>query len=479
MKTTNFFTFLLCLILFQTHVSAQVGIGTTTPDDSAILDMESTTQGVLTPRMTTVQRVAIATPADGLLVFDTDESVFYFYDGTSWVPLESAEKRDNYKLIKSAADLADELVAGGGSKYLLTTDFMYEINGTITLAAPIDLNGAYLIGEDTNEDILYRAAGTIFEGATGGSIRGVTLSVPGGTVFNLSGSAAKTERFVFRDCVVANSNSVGSISSFGLVFISVVQFVNNTAGITYESCNQLLLTSLGWGSDNGGTYETFVGDFDIITKQGGFSKITTANYAMDITGITSLTNGGLRIVDFYGGGNYINGTSPYAGHNFPNNWDVNSPGILVETDGVAAGNFYSDSGLTTGFSQNISNGTSVEVQGNGSFIANGLFRFTADQGDNRLIYDGKKTREFQINASMSVRVDATGVFYAFMIAKNNVVVVESNSVVYIANATQIQNVSINANIDLAPGDHIQIYVQRLTGSGTDELAVFSENLSIK
>lgn len=481
MKNTKIFIGLLFLVLFQIPTYAQVGIGTTTPDVSSILDIESTTQGILTPRMTTAQRIAIASPAEGLMVFDNDEGSFFYFDGTVWVELEGSVTRDNYKLVKSAADLADELAAGGGTEYLFTTDFMYEINGTITLAAPINLNGAYLVGEDTNEDILVRVGGTIFEGDTGGSIRGLTLvaSGPGAAVFNLTGSTG-TERFVFRDSVVANSTSVGTISSYGLVFISIVQYVSNAAGITFDDIHQLLLNSEGWASDNTGIYQTFTGDFDIIAKQGGFSKVVGATAAIDITGVSALTSGNISNVNFYGGGNYVNGSSPYTGYDFSNKWDVDSPGIPVETDGVASGNFYFNGTLTTGFSQFISNGTPVEVQGTGGFDAPRLFRFIASEGNNKLTYDGIKPRKFQVNVSMSIRVDnAAGNFYAFVIAKEGVLVTESNAVVRIDSDLQIQNVSLNADIDLIAGESIEVYVQRLTGSGTDELAVFSENLSIK
>lgn len=51
---------------------AKVGIGTDSPAASAILDVTSTTGGILLPRMTTTQRNAIATPADGLIIFCTD-----------------------------------------------------------------------------------------------------------------------------------------------------------------------------------------------------------------------------------------------------------------------------------------------------------------------------------------------------------------------------------------------------------------------
>jgi len=67
---------------------AQVGIGTTTPNASAALDITSTTSGLLPPRMTQVQRNAIATPAAGLIVYCTNcgaNGELQFYNGTSWV----------------------------------------------------------------------------------------------------------------------------------------------------------------------------------------------------------------------------------------------------------------------------------------------------------------------------------------------------------------------------------------------------------
>ena len=63
-----------------------IGIGTTAPNASAILDVTSTTKGFLPPRVTTTQRNAIASPATGLVVYDTDIKSLYAYDGTSWNP---------------------------------------------------------------------------------------------------------------------------------------------------------------------------------------------------------------------------------------------------------------------------------------------------------------------------------------------------------------------------------------------------------
>ena len=61
--------------------------GTTGYDASAKLQIDSTTQGVLFPRMTTTQKNAIATPATGLIVMDITTFKLCVYNGTSWVDL--------------------------------------------------------------------------------------------------------------------------------------------------------------------------------------------------------------------------------------------------------------------------------------------------------------------------------------------------------------------------------------------------------
>jgi hypothetical protein len=76
------------------NLSAQnVGINATgaTPNSSAMLDVSSTSKGLLAPRMTQTQRNAITTPATGLLIFQTDNtSGFYYYDGAAWAQVGGA-----------------------------------------------------------------------------------------------------------------------------------------------------------------------------------------------------------------------------------------------------------------------------------------------------------------------------------------------------------------------------------------------------
>ena len=79
----------ICLIFTTIFIStislAQVGIGTTSPNASAKLDITSTTQGLLPPRMTALQRNAISTPAAGLMIWNATDVELQVYNGSLWV----------------------------------------------------------------------------------------------------------------------------------------------------------------------------------------------------------------------------------------------------------------------------------------------------------------------------------------------------------------------------------------------------------
>lgn len=80
-------TLAILSICFIQHLCAQdnMGVGTANPDPSAVLDLTAKDKGMLTPRMSTADRIAIANPARGLLVYDTDFDQFWFFDGVVWV----------------------------------------------------------------------------------------------------------------------------------------------------------------------------------------------------------------------------------------------------------------------------------------------------------------------------------------------------------------------------------------------------------
>jgi hypothetical protein len=84
---------LVHLTFFVSLLSSQsVGVGTNTPNSSALLDVSSTDKGLLIPRMTSAQRIAIASPAKGLLVYQNEAPEGFYYNNgtpaaTNWIML--------------------------------------------------------------------------------------------------------------------------------------------------------------------------------------------------------------------------------------------------------------------------------------------------------------------------------------------------------------------------------------------------------
>ena len=151
-----------------TLLSGQVGLGTTTPNTSALLDLTSTAKGFLPPRMTAAQRAAIGTPATGLLVYQTDGSAgYYSYGGAAWSgPLSTASGT------VTTVTATSPLASSGGSAPNLTLGTVPigsgGTNATTASAALANLGGA---ARGANGDITsltgLTTALTIAQGGTG------------------------------------------------------------------------------------------------------------------------------------------------------------------------------------------------------------------------------------------------------------------------------------------------------------------------
>lgn len=486
-------TVLLSFFFFLTLLgNAQVGIGTVTPNASSVLDVTSTTQGMLAPRMTTIERNAITSPAESLLVFDTTLKSFYFYNSatTAWISLNSGgTTRLNFKRIRStdnlAVVLAAELAAGGGSKYVLTSNTLYEINGTVTFNFPIDLNNAYIQGLDANEDILYKTSGILFDGTTGGSIKGVTILAPGATVFNLN-SALSTSTFLLRDTIIANASNIGTISGYGLVFMSIVNFSGNTNGITYNNIGQLLLSNQAWFVNNTGTYEKFTGTFTLIEKQGGFSNVGPGAFGFDVStaGLAISGDAVLESVVFTGAtpANYVKpyaAASTYTGYNFSNSWTVRAAGIPTEADASATGDFSMDAETGGAIPINLNGITPsnfIRIYASAiATVSTNLFRFSTDATYNRLKYVGKKKRIFQVSGAVNFQVPSAGT-YIVHLYKNGFAVPQFKFYGRGNAANDIVTLPINASIELNTNDYVDFYLQRY--SGNDGADVLVSNMTI-
>ncbi|MES2774777.1 MAG: hypothetical protein V4722_11370 [Bacteroidota bacterium] len=78
---------LLATLIWKLSPAQNVGIGTTSPQSSARLDVTSTTSGFLLPRMNSGQRTSIISPVAGLQVYDITTNSIWFYNGSGWTEM--------------------------------------------------------------------------------------------------------------------------------------------------------------------------------------------------------------------------------------------------------------------------------------------------------------------------------------------------------------------------------------------------------
>jgi len=154
-------TVLLGLVAFVAN--AQVGIGTITPNSSAQLDIQSTSKGLLIPRMTDSERIGIATPATGLLVYQTNgDAGFWYYTGLQWVPLKSTPTASGSAIIPYAS----------GTPLVMTTIAAGLVGTTSVVGFGINTPGISLIGGNIDATTLTNMAFSVPRDGTITSISG-------------------------------------------------------------------------------------------------------------------------------------------------------------------------------------------------------------------------------------------------------------------------------------------------------------------
>ena len=452
MKNSRLITtvFVLIFSFLSLYITAQVGIGTTTPNSSSLLDIQSTSKGFLAPRMTTAQKIAISAPEVGLMVFDTDINKFYFWAGSSWIAnLTNQYTRDNYVLVKTTADLPTPV----SGVITLASGTLYEVNGTIYLSNKIDLNGSAIKGEDVNNDkLIFLGTGALFTGTKGGLVKTLTIAGNGtNNCFSLN-DATKTLNFIFRDSFVANFSSIGGITGFNMILFTTIGCLSNTDGITFTSNDYIFLNDLAWFDSSAGTFIKYAGSIKLISMIGGMFNVSSGATGIDVTGLTSVSNDAiLKSISFSGVGTRITGT-------YSKEWEIEASGLITQTDDVATGSIYINTAVVTTIS---TINTPVKVSGTTS--STNLFRSDTGSQNNRLRYTGTKTRKFTLIATFSM-LGGNNKVYAFHIYKNgsNIpsIYVENN----IQNAGDIGAATIMGTVELATNDYVELWVENLSGT---------------
>ncbi len=156
---------IIAILFFATSAMAQVAINTSgnNPDASAMLEVTSTSKGLLIPRMTAAQRGQIANPATGLLVYQTDGTTgFYYNAGTpsaaNWIQLSSTlitelEDADNDTKVQVEESADEDKIRfdiGGSEKVIIDNNGNMGI-GTTSPNSKLDVNGTLRLSSGVND----------------------------------------------------------------------------------------------------------------------------------------------------------------------------------------------------------------------------------------------------------------------------------------------------------------------------------------
>lgn len=214
---------ILFFLLISLSALAQTGIGTTTPNASAKLEVAATDKGFLLPRMTSAQRTAITTPANGLLVYQTDGVTgFYVNSGTSASPTWTRVTMDWVRTGNDIAYTAGNVsttgnLTGGNASTSTISGFAANV-ATIT--------GAYSITAADNGKILQSTASSA-----------ITVTIPSGlpTGFNCTVVQMGAGQITFSGTYVNRTGFNKTASQYSVV--SILHLGSNSIIVTGEMSN--------------------------------------------------------------------------------------------------------------------------------------------------------------------------------------------------------------------------------------------------
>ncbi|AUP78129.1 fibrinogen-like YCDxxxxGGGW domain-containing protein [Flavivirga eckloniae] len=216
-------TYIAIILCWCVHYSfAQVGIGTTAPSTSAILDVTSSTQGLLTPRMTEAQRDAIVSPAEGLFIYNLDAKCFQYYKGSAWsgclgetqnkLDCNSVSANGNYihrKPLNNSHTITLDVLVNEIGPYNISTNsangYSFSASGTF---ASLGVNTITLIGSGTSRSLRTNTFTITF------AETGQTCNIDIQTTFRPSCKAYFDDGFVANGSYMLDSDGSGGNPAF-------------------------------------------------------------------------------------------------------------------------------------------------------------------------------------------------------------------------------------------------------------------------
>jgi hypothetical protein len=272
-----------------------VGLGVDPPSSTAELDVTSTTKGLLAPRMTTAQRLAITTPANGLIVYDTQLVSLEVYDavGAVWNQLADTSTTGSVTSVSGTAPIS---VANGTTTPTISLGTIPVANGG---TGATTLTG-YLLGSGASA---VTASATIPGTAISGNIAGTAANVTGTVAIANGGTAATTATAALTNLLPSQAGNNGKVlttnstaTSWAAASTGTVTSVTGTSPITVATGTTTPAISLSTVPvANGGTGATTLSGYLFGNATSAVTATPTIPVANGGTGATTFTTGYLLL----------------------------------------------------------------------------------------------------------------------------------------------------------------------------------------
>jgi hypothetical protein len=430
-----------------------IGINATgaLPDPSSMLDVSSSNSGLLIPRMTTVQRNAIASPAVGLYIYNTTTNTFNVFNGAAWASL--GYENNNVVTVKSLSDLPAPV---SGAINLDPTK-TYSFSGLVNISPYyINMNGAVVKGTNPIQDgVRSNVSGAILHSVDQIVFIEKLLVVP---------ASGSTKAYDFSDatgtksCNLITGNNVkevpgvpslgvGQISGFRIVVILNNYFIANDGLKITGNMGRILFGFNSVEEIKSGSGLEFlpgltINDIDISNNYFVYPGQT----GVKVNAGANIGYGRMTTNMFRGVGTALSGFD-----SFTPGWE------MLQNSGVANSRAYcylynNDNTTAT---QLTAAGTYYKVAGNTVVTTRQKFSGST----NRLTYLGKRDIIAKIFAVAGGKAHINAADYTIAIAKNGVVIPAPNASLGSLSNNQGFQIVLQSEVEMKTNDYIEIFIK--------------------
>jgi len=457
----NILLLLLFTGLVQAGLSQNIGINATgaAPNAKAMLDISSTTTGLLIPSMTGTQRDAITSPPNGLQIYNTTTNTTDVYRVNRWESSAYAAPSTNLVNVYSLADLPTP----SGSAITLDATKMYVFSGVVNISSNyLNLNGAGLRGTDPSKDgIMSTASGAVLRSSNVSVFLENLMVIPasGATkAYDFSDATGTKYCNLFSGCSVIDavtpSLGVGQISGFVAVTITKNYWackdgIKVTGNIGKFTTAYTFITGISAGSGIEFLSGLTVNDIDLSNNYFNY----TGQTGIKVNAGSTIDRGRMTTNMFRGVTTYLNGFDSYTpGWQMVQNTDIPNTKVYgyifmnnnaTATSLPVAGTYYKIAGTTTLVKQQ---------------------KFTTTS--NRITYIGKSALSAKIFVVVGGRSPASGADFTIAIAKNGTVITAPNGSMGALSNGQGYQITLDTEIDMVTNDYVEIFINGNLLAGT-------------